>query len=155
MTIFFLSRPKLDNALEFFLFIILLHRNGICFIQFTTFEKLLSYYLWITQICNILNRTATTPDVLALSSLSRNIFFMKRRNASSKWKKKIYSLIHQFIFLINTFKGQLSDLKQFWANESPLKMMKNVFCFTFKASLVLNKFKFLSWIFGHAEKWSD
>ena len=59
-------------------------------------------------------------------------------------KKNIYSLIHQFIFLINTFKGQLSDLKQFWANESPLKMMKNVFCFTFKASLVLNKFKFLS-----------
>ena len=37
-------------------------------------------------------------------------------------------------------------------NESPLNMIKNAFCFTLKAFLVLKIFKFLSWIFGHVEK---
>ena len=42
------------------------------------------------------------------------------------------------------FKGALAGLRQFLANESPLKMMKNAFYFTLKALLVLKIFKFLS-----------
>ena len=37
-------------------------------------------------------------------------------------------------------------------NESPLKIMKNVFYFILKGLFVLKIFKFLSWHFGHAEK---
>ena len=36
--------------------------------------------------------------------------------------------------------------------ESPLKMIKNAFYFILKAFFVLKIFKFLSWLFGHAEK---
>ena len=43
-----------------------------------------------------------------------------------------------------TVKSALSDLKQFMAIESPLKMMKNAFYFTLKALLLLKIFKFLS-----------
>ena len=38
------------------------------------------------------------------------------------------------------------------ATESPLKMMKNTFSFTWKSFFVLNVFKFLSWLFGHVEE---
>ena len=41
------------------------------------------------------------------------------------------------------FKSALSGLRQFWASESPLKMMKNNFYFTLKAVVVLKRFKFL------------
>ena len=43
-----------------------------------------------------------------------------------------------------TIKGALSDLRQFLATESPLKMMDNAFYFTSKALFVLKIFKFLS-----------
>ena len=43
-----------------------------------------------------------------------------------------------------TVQSALSDLKQFMAIESPLKMMKNAFYFTLKALLLLKIFKFLS-----------
>ena len=36
--------------------------------------------------------------------------------------------------------------------ESPLKVMRNTFCFILKALFVLKIFKFLSWLFGHVEK---
>ena len=47
------------------------------------------------------------------------------------------------------FKGALSGLRQYLASESPLRMMKNGFYFTFKALFVLKIFQFLSWLFGH------
>ena len=50
------------------------------------------------------------------------------------------------------FKGALSELRQFLITQSPLKMVKNAFCFTLKALFVLKIFKFLSWLFGHVEK---
>ena len=54
--------------------------------------------------------------------------------------------------IINThffqFKGALSGLRQFLANESPLKMMKSDFYFIVKALFVLKIFKFLSWLSG-------
>ena len=37
-------------------------------------------------------------------------------------------------------------------NESPLKMMKNAFCFILKGLLFLKVFKFFSWFFGHVEE---
>ena len=46
-------------------------------------------------------------------------------------------------------------LRQFLANESPLKMIKNAFYFTSKALFVLKIFKFLSWLFGHVAKRLD
>ena len=36
-----------------------------------------------------------------------------------------------------------------WFNESPLKMMKNVFYFIWRAFFVLERFKYLSWLFSH------
>ena len=44
------------------------------------------------------------------------------------------------------FKGALSGVRQFLANESPSKMMKNAFYFTIKTLFVLKVFKFLSWL---------
>ena len=37
-------------------------------------------------------------------------------------------------------------------NNSPSKVMKNVFYFILKALFVLKIFKLLSWVFGHVEK---
>ena len=42
------------------------------------------------------------------------------------------------------FKSQPSDLTHFLAIESPLKMMKNAFCFMLKTLFVLEIFTFLS-----------
>ena len=50
------------------------------------------------------------------------------------------------------FKGALSGLRQFLAIKSPLKMMKNAFCFTSKGLFILKIFKFLLWLFGHVAK---
>ena len=47
------------------------------------------------------------------------------------------------------FNGALSGMRQFLTTGSPLKMMKNAFCFTLKALFVLQIFKFLSWVFGY------
>ena len=52
-------------------------------------------------------------------------------------------------------KGALSGLRQFWAIENPLKIIKNAFYFTSKALFVLKIFKFLSWLFGHVAKRLD
>ena len=47
-------------------------------------------------------------------------------------------------FLNVNFKHVFSGLRQFWVNESPLKVMKNVFCFILKTLFVLNILKFFS-----------
>ena len=52
-------------------------------------------------------------------------------------------------------KGAPSGLRQFLANKSPLKMMKNAFNFTSKALFVLKIFKFLSCLFDHVAKRLD
>ena len=44
---------------------------------------------------------------------------------------------------LSDLKGALSGLRQFLANESPLKMMKNAFYFTLISYFVLKIFKFL------------
>ena len=45
---------------------------------------------------------------------------------------------------LNDFKGALSDLRQFLATESPLKMTENASYFTTKALFILKIFKVLS-----------
>ena len=52
------------------------------------------------------------------------------------------------------FKGTLLGLRQFFATESPLKMMKNTY-FTSKAIFILKIFKLLSLIFDHVLKQLD
>ena len=58
---------------------------------------------------------------------------------------------------INFRNGGLSDSKTNcfnWFNKSPLKMMKNAFCFFLKALFFLKMLGFLSWLFGWVEKTS-
>ena len=59
------------------------------------------------------------------------------------------------ISLHSDLKGALSGLRHFLPTESPLKMMKNAFCFTTKALFVFKIFKFLSLLFGHVAKRVD
>ena len=60
-------------------------------------------------------------------------------------------MTHHFLLI----KGALSGLRQFFASNSPLKMMKTAFYFTLQALSILKIFKFLSWLFGHVEKRLD
>ena len=55
-------------------------------------------------------------------------------------------------FLVNTIKGSLSGLWQFFATEIPLKMITNAFYITVKTLFVFKIFRFLFWVFGHEEK---
>ena len=57
--------------------------------------------------------------------------------------------------ILTHFSKALSGLRQFLAEESSLKIMKNAFYFTLKAVFVLKLFKLLSWLFGHVWKWLD
>ena len=52
-------------------------------------------------------------------------------------------------------KGALSGLRQFLTTESPLKIMKKAFYFTWEALFVLKIIKFLSYLFGHESKRLD
>ena len=61
----------------------------------------------------------------------------------------------RFFWLSAIFKGALSGLRQFLTTESLLKMMENTFYFNVEALFVLIIFKFLSLLFGHAEKQFD
>ena len=49
-------------------------------------------------------------------------------------------------------KGAVSELRQFLANESPLKVMKNAFYFISKALFFLKMSRFLSWLVGHVKR---
>ena len=49
-----------------------------------------------------------------------------------------------FEYLRNNIKSALAGMRQFLANESPVKMMKNAFEFTLKALFVPKIFKFFS-----------
>ena len=54
------------------------------------------------------------------------------------------STLNNCNLLDNDVKGALSGLRQFLANESPLKMIKNTFYFPLKDLSILKIFKFLS-----------
>ena len=67
------------------------------------------------------------------------ILQIKRNQAHLNNKNKLYLL-----FSILALKGPLSGLRQFFANETFLKMMRNAFYFTLKTLFVLKIFKFLA-----------
>ena len=57
--------------------------------------------------------------------------------------------------ITKSFKSSLSDVRLFLSAESPLKMMKNVFCLMLKAFFDLEILTFLSWLFDHVGKRLD
>ena len=57
--------------------------------------------------------------------------------------KSFYKKMDQFLSTMKIFKGALSGLKKFLANEIHLKMMKNTFYFTLESLFVLKIFNFL------------
>ena len=65
------------------------------------------------------------------------------------------SSFHISFLKYKSVKGTLSGLKQFLANKSSLKIMKNAFYFTSKALFVLKIFKFLSRFFYHVAERLD
>ena len=58
-------------------------------------------------------------------------------------KPHINKTLKKAIIKRSQLKGALLGLRRFLATESPLKIMKNAFCFTLKALFVLKMFKFL------------
>ena len=66
-------------------------------------------------------------------------------NKSSTIKRNWHFNLELLNLRLNFFKGPLPRLSQFQVIESPLKM-KNNFYFTFKALIVLKKFKLLCWL---------
>ena len=86
------------------------------------------------------------PIQRRLSPIS-NFWLLNRGNTTIK----ISFLKENFYHL----KGVLAGLRQFWATESPLKMMKKALYFISECLFVLKIFKFLSWHFGHAAKRFD
>ena len=82
-----------------------------------------------------------------------------------RWQMHACYCMHAFTFMVINFsfdhiyvkyhfKGTLRS-ETIWATKNPLKMMKNVFCFTSEALFALKIFKFLSCLFSHVSKWLD
>ena len=59
-------------------------------------------------------------------------------------RRVVFKFMFLFLCVVLFLKGALSGLRQFLANESPLKMIKNAFYFTLKAPFILKTFKLLS-----------
>ena len=76
--------------------------------------------------------------ILQFTSITRLYLQKLEQEGGNVCIFKVYSF---FLFLL---KGTLSGLTQFSANQSPLKMTKNVFYFTLKAFFVVKIIKFLS-----------
>ena len=78
---------------------------------------------------------AITADILIVSKetfLYKNFIDSAKKLFLQRIKKKV------------KFKEVLSGLRQFFATENPLKMIKNIFNFALKALFILKVFKFLS-----------
>ena len=82
---------------------------------------------------------------LIILTISNNIFRqISEKITEFNLKTKSLYLRLEFIkyWILFSFKGTLSGLKQFLASESPLKVMKNAFYFTLKAPFVLRYLSF-------------
>ena len=62
-------------------------------------------------------------------------------------------LSFNFRKLLLKWESQLPKFFFICFKENPFNLMKNTFYFTLKALFDLKIFKFLSWPFGHVEKW--
>ena len=97
-------------------------------------KQILSNLLFVSNNSRQVKRTQQESKI-SLDSRSRHSHYVQDVN----YERLIYF----------KFKGALSNLRQFLANESPLKVMKNAFYFTLKGLFVLKIFKFLCWLFDH------
>ena len=84
---------------------------------------------------------------------------MKQRDFHYLFVFCCFCFLYAFLlsFQCFSFKGTLSDLRQFLATESPLKMKKNDFLFknlkiSLKTYFVLKIFKYLDWLLRFVEK---
>ena len=126
---------------------------------------------WKTKDCG---RTAKArvfyPEAAIWKHVWRNLFFdqvkLFRSATSLKTRSSRRCILVNFVKFVKTtflqkttgrlllIKGALSGLRQFFATENPLKMMKNTF-FSPQDIFVLKISKFLSWHFGHVSKRLD
>ena len=75
---------------------------------------------------------------------------------TNEWMHNCNSVLQTLSHTITkSFKSSLSDVRLFLSAESPLKMMKNVFCLMLKAFFDLEILTFLSWLFDHVGKRLD
>ena len=95
---------------------------------------------------SVLIRRIHTNDFTTLKHSQKQAF--KDTNYFAKYEWSTWSKT-------SVIKDTLSGLGQFLATETRLKIMKNGFYFTLNVLFVLNIFKFLSWLFGHAGKRLD
>ena len=96
-------------------------------------------------------------NIWSICFFKTNLFLIIQTKLMEGEKAGIFSKAPDWKLLF-LFEGALSGLTQFFATESPLKIMKNAFYFTSKAHFVLKIFKFMYWIFGHVSKqldWKD
>ena len=105
-------------------------------------EVVLLWWSCRHQICKFTNKNSTA--VVWISELFQTSFFKEQ------WWTAAFELKN-----LHCIKVGLSPSKKILFicfNESPLQMMKKIFCFILKAPFVLKIFKFLSWYFGHVEQ---
>ena len=89
--------------------------------------------------------------VFFLLNLFLNYLILHGGNCNKNRVKTLFEFGFYFEVLQPCFRGALSGLRQFFASESPLKMMKSAFYFILKALFILKIFKFLSWLFSHVQ----
>ena len=80
---------------------------------------------------------------------SESIWVARWRKVSGKFVPIMLKYFTQIV------KSTLLGLRHFFTTESPLTTTKNVSYFTLTTLSVLKIVKFLSWLFGHAEKQLD
>ena len=88
------------------------------------------------------------------STLLPVILWLFIRNESHGWRGSCIWTVNSKQLQEEEFhsiKGTLSSLKYILETESPFEKMLS----TLNTLLVLMIFKFLSWVFGHVEKWLD
>ena len=116
---------------------------------------------WINNvIAIIIHSHKRTNELLLLQIISSNINWFR-----NNFMQTFFSLSQQGVrfrawaiyvrFTVDGLKVALSHLpkkKIVSVAESPLKTMKNIYCFILKALFVLKMFKCLPWFFGHIEK---
>ena len=67
----------------------------------------------------------------------------------------LQNICKRFISWFISLKANFQIWNNFWQLKDLLKLMKNAFYITLKALLVIKKFVYLSWIFGHVRKRLD
>ena len=101
--------------------------------------------LVLKEIYGIYKTKSLTKEQIKRYKMTKRQIFEKFDNLSedelNTRNKEVYV---KNDVMTTVIKVALSGLRQYSANESPIKMMKNAFYFTLKALFLLKIFKFLS-----------